>query len=169
MRPWFIGAGSLGALAVIVELWRRARPKRVFVSYDHSEDAKYRRLLEAWSANASFKFSFDERSPKEPIDSKRSDVIKAALTKKMKESEYLLVIVGARAHTSKWMAWEIARAQQSDVNLRLAVVKIDRSFATPAGLRSAGAAWAYGFTRDGILTALRNAGTTTDAQHREEG
>lgn len=37
-----------------------AKPK-VFVSYDHSEDSDYKRLLQAWDANPNFKFDFDSR------------------------------------------------------------------------------------------------------------
>ena len=32
---------------------------KVFVSYDHSEDALYKRLLQAWDANSNFDFEFD--------------------------------------------------------------------------------------------------------------
>ncbi len=28
--------------------------KKVFISYDHSEDVRYKRLLDAWDANTSF-------------------------------------------------------------------------------------------------------------------
>lgn len=33
------------------------KPK-VFVSYDHSEDVLYKRLLQAWDANPDFAFEF---------------------------------------------------------------------------------------------------------------
>ena len=36
---------------------------KVFVSYDHSEDALYKRLLQAWDANPTFDFEFDSRGP----------------------------------------------------------------------------------------------------------
>ena len=38
------------------------KPK-VFVSYDHSEDAVYKYLLQAWDANPEFDFEFDSRGP----------------------------------------------------------------------------------------------------------
>ena len=31
----------------------------VFISYDHSEDVHYKRLLEAWDANSKFDFEFE--------------------------------------------------------------------------------------------------------------
>ena len=64
--------------------------KKVFISYDHSEDVHYKRLLEAWDANTNFEFEFDNRSPGVAIDSNQASVTKAALTKKMKEALYLL-------------------------------------------------------------------------------
>jgi MTH538 TIR-like domain (DUF1863) len=70
-----------------------------------------------------FDFEFDQRSPNIPIDSTDASVIQASLTKKMKESEYILVIIGEKSCTSKWMKWEIDRAKQQDTNLKFASVK----------------------------------------------
>ena len=36
--------------------------KKVFVSYDHSEDVHYKYLLQAWDANTDFDFEFDNES-----------------------------------------------------------------------------------------------------------
>lgn len=134
--------------------------RKVFISYDHSEDVHYKRLLEAWDANSSFDFEFDNRSPHVAINSADAGRVKAALTMMMKSADYLLVIVGKKSHTSKWMTWEIDRAKQSDTKLKLAAVKIDREYTTPAGLLNTGTSWAYSFTRDNILTALNNAKNT---------
>ena len=131
--------------------------KKVFVSYDHSEDLKYKNLLAAWDANSNFEFSFDQRSPNEPIDSQVADRVKAALTVMMKSADYLLVIVGSKSHTSKWMTWEIDRAKKDDVKLNLAGVKIAGGYVTPPGLLGVGTAWAYSFEQDSILEALESA------------
>lgn len=131
--------------------------KKVFVSYDHSEDLHYKNLLRAWDANDNFDFEFDQRSPNEPIDSIESGKIKESLTKMMKQSEYLLVIIGKKSHESKWMNWEISRAKQSDIKLKLVAIKIDNSYTTPSGLLNTGAVFARSFTRDGIIAALNNA------------
>ncbi len=42
----------------------------------------------------------------------------------MKDADYLLVIVGEKTYTSKWVGWEISRARESDVKLKLAAVKL---------------------------------------------
>jgi len=131
-----------------------AKP-RVFVSYDHSEDAHYKNLMLAWDANPNFDFDFDSRGPNVAIDSTEAPVIKAALTKLMKESTHLLVIVGEKTYTSDWMKWEIDRAKQSDTKLKLAAIKLAKSNVTPDGLLNVGTAWATSFERDRIVEALK--------------
>lgn len=131
--------------------------KKVFISYDHSEDAHYKYLLSAWDANSNFEFEFDNRSPSVAIDSTDAVVIKAALTRMMKEADYLLVIVGKKTYTSKWVTWEIDRAKQSDVKLKLAAVKIDRTYTTPPGLLGVGTSWAYSFLQSSVIDALNSA------------
>ncbi len=130
---------------------------KVFVSYDHSEDVLYKRLLQAWDANPSFDFEFDSRGPNVPIDSDDAGVIKASLVKLLKSATHLLVIVGQKSSTSDWMAWEIARAQQSDIKLKLAAVKLSKANLTPAGLLNVGTSWATSFERDRIVDALNDA------------
>ena len=133
-----------------------AKPK-VFVSYDHSEDVHYKRLLQAWDANPDFDLEFDSRGPDVQIDSDEAAVVKAALTRCMQTATHLLVLVGSKSHTSKWMEWEIDRAKQSDLKLRLAAVKLAKENVTPTGLLNIGTAWATSFTRDRIVQALKDA------------
>ncbi|MFT2010974.1 TIR domain-containing protein [Pontibacter sp. 13R65] len=128
----------------------------VFVSYDHSEDVHYKELLRAWNANTTFDFKFDLRSPNVAIDSTEASVVQGALTKKMKESDYILVIIGKKSYSSKWMRWEIERAKQSDTNLKFAAVKIEPGNISPTGL-SWSTAISNGFTLSGIVSALNNA------------
>lgn len=132
------------------------KPK-VFVSYDHSEDVNYKRLLQAWDANSDFDFEFDSRGPDVRINSDEASVVKAALTKRMQTATHLLVLVGAKSYTSEWMGWEIDRAKQRDLKLRLAAVKLDKQNITPISLLGVGTAWATSFTRDRIVQALKDA------------
>lgn len=131
--------------------------KKVFISYDHSEDANYKNMLAAWDANSNFEFEFDNRSPKTAIDSDDAPTIKTALTKMMKSAEYLLVIVGKKTSTSDWVTWEIERAKADDGKLKLAAVKIDREYTSPPGLLGVGTSWAYSFSQDGVIDALDKA------------
>lgn len=130
---------------------------KVFVSYDHSEDAHYKRLLQAWNANPEFDFEFDSRGPNVAIDSEEAGKVKAALTTMMKSATHLLVLVGSKTYSSTWIKWEIDRAKQSDVKLKLAAVKLAKDNGTPSGLMNAGTAWATSFERDRIVDALKAA------------
>jgi hypothetical protein len=131
--------------------------KKVFISYDHSEDLRYKNLLLAWHANDLFEFEFDQRSPNVPIDSNDAARIKQSLTTMIKSADYLLVIIGAKSYTSKWMAWEIERAKQWDTNLKLAAIKINYYNTTPAGLLGCNVAFATAFEQDKIIDALNKA------------
>ena len=129
----------------------------VFVSYDHSEDAHYKRLLQAWDANSSFDFEFDSRGPNVAIDSSEAAVVKAALARMMRTATHLLVLVGRQSAKSNWINWEIERAKQTDVKLKLAAVKLAKLNTTPTGLLGVGTSWATSFERDRIIEALANA------------
>ena len=133
---------------------------KVFVSYDHSEDAAYKRLLQAWDANDSFDFEFDSRGPNVAIDSADAAAIKASLTTKMKSATHLLVLVGEKTSTSSWIKWEIERAKMDDVKLKLAAVKLTKDSVSPAGLLGVGTSWATSFTRDRVVEALAAATNT---------
>ena len=128
---------------------------RVFVSYDHSKDAHYKRLLQAWDANSNFEFEFDSRGPDVAIDSTDASVIKSTLTKMMKGSTHLLVLVGEKSHKSKWMEWEITRAKEKDVNLKIIAVKIAKKNQAPTALMNSGVTWVTSFKRDRISEALK--------------
>jgi hypothetical protein len=127
---------------------------KVFVSYDHSDDAHYKRLLQAWDANRNFDFEFDSRGPDVAIDSTDATVIKQALARMMKGATHLLVLVGEKSTNSKWIKWEIERAKESDTRLKLAAVKLAKSNETPGGLLGVGTSWASSFERDRIVEAL---------------
>ena len=131
--------------------------KKVFVSFDHSEDLRYKNLLKAWNTNPNFDFEFDQRSPDVAINSYNASVIQASLTTMMKQADYLFVIIGAKSANSSWMNWEIERAKKYDVRLKLAAVKIDFRYTTPSGLYGVGTSFANSFTQDAIISALNSA------------
>lgn len=130
---------------------------KVFISYDHSEDALYKRLLQAWDANKDFDFEFDSRGPDVAINSNNAGVVKAALTKMMKEATHILVLVGEKSHESDWMTWEIERAKMDDVQLKFAAIKLTKNSISPPGLLGIGTSWATSFERDRIVDALNAA------------
>lgn len=141
--------------------------KKIFISFDYENDKYYKFLLEAWSANKNIDFSFNDMSSQE-INSYNIDRIKAALTNKIKDATYTLVIVGKEAnkkhkdsnligHTN-WINFEIARSKQ--YKNKLIAVKLDRNFVSPEELLNAEASWALSFTQDSIIKAIENASKT---------
>lgn len=122
------------------------RRERVFISYDHSEDVRMRNLLEAWSRNSQQKFQVERTSPLERINSDDPAVVKRALTPMLKRADCLLVIVGENTAKSPFVRWEIERAQETDVNLKMAAIKLKRGYALPEALKGGRCSWAVGFT-----------------------
>ena len=146
------------AVAAVAGLYYLLKPTKfkVFISYDHSEDVGLRNLLEAWNSNSQFEFSMDRTSPFERINSEDDAVVKRALTRKLKEADYLLVIVGEKTHTSWFVEWEIERAMAEDINLKIAAVKKHPRCKLPKILKG-NASISDRFTRDGVIKALENA------------
>lgn len=131
--------------------------KKVFVSFDHSEDLLYKNLLKAWSTNPTFEFEFDQRSPDVAINSQSAPVIQATLTTMMKQADYLLVLIGAKSYNSSWMNWEIQRAKHTDVKLRLTAIKLNYYNITPTDLLNVSTSFANSFTQEAIIAALEKA------------
>ena len=128
---------------------------KVFISYDHSEDAHYKNLLQAWSDHPRFVFKFDNRSIRTAINSEDASRVKAGISSKMKDATHLFVIVGKLSHTSDWMNWEITRAKQ--LGLKIAAVKIEKANISPVGLLGIGTSWATSFTQTRVIEALDDA------------
>jgi MTH538 TIR-like domain (DUF1863) len=150
-----IGLAAVWGVAALLS----GSARKVFVSYDHDQDARYRDLLRAWDKNPQFEFQFDLTSPVEAIDSHDKGVVKRALTPKMKAAEYLLVLVGEDTARSKWVEWEIERATEPDVNLKVAAIKLHKSSRLPRALQQIGAASATGFSLDNVTRVLNDART----------
>ncbi len=138
--------------------------KKVFVSFDYDDDKHYRNMLKAWDANPNFDFFMSDLTPGE-VNTWDISRIKAALTTKIKEATYTLVIVGENANKKhknstaigyrNWINFEIAKSKEH--GNRLVGVKIDKSYDSPEELLGAGASWAMSFTKDAIIKALDEA------------
>lgn len=137
--------------------------KRVFISFDYEDDAKYRNLLVAWSENEDINFKFDDRTPME-IQTDSVSKVKEVLTKKIKESDICLVIIGDNANKKhkdsleigfkNWINYEISKAKE--FSLKLIGVKINLLNNLPEELHNAGAKIIYSFNREEIIKAIKN-------------
>lgn len=138
--------------------------KKVFVSFDYDNDKRYKFLLQAWDANPEFDFFFSDLSSDE-IKSKSVPVVKQALSAKINQATYTLILVGKEANKrhsdhqeigyKNWLNYEIAKSKEH--KNKLVAVKIDRTYDSPDELLGSGASWAMSFSRDTIIKALADA------------
>lgn len=138
--------------------------KKVFVSFDYTNDKNYKFLLEAWDANKNFEFNFSDMSTQE-IQSWNIARIKAALTVKIKAASHTLVLVGKHANTPhvnralighrNWINFEIH--QSKTFRNRLVAVKLAQYNESPEELLDSGAKWSMTFQEAGIVYALNTA------------
>ena len=136
--------------------------RKIFVSFDFENDRNYKYLLEAWNGNS--EFEFDDKSSKE-INSWNIATIKGALTRKINEADYTIVIVGKEANKrhkdsgligyKNWQNFEIAKSKQN--GNKLIAIKINNDYESPEELLGSGASWAHSFSEEAIMKAVRNA------------
>lgn len=136
--------------------------RKIFVSFDFENDRNYKYLLEAWNGNSDFEF--DDKSTRE-INSWNISTIKAALTRKINEADYTIVIVGKEANKrhkdsqligyKNWQNFEIAKSKEN--GNKLIAIKINSLYESPEELLNSGASWAYSFSEEAIMKAVRNA------------
>jgi MTH538 TIR-like domain (DUF1863) len=148
-------------LRQMAQMPRKVKPK-VFVSFDFENDVHYKRLLEAWSANTRFQFTFQDKTPQE-IQSEDIGRIKAGLTLKLKEATHVLVIVGRYANQwhhdhakighRNWINFEVYQGKQ--FNKKLVAVKLHPSYLLPDEVANAASGWLVeGFNQANIIAAL---------------
>lgn len=142
----------------------RSAAKKICISFDWHNDAKYRNLLRAWTANTKNPVNFEDLTPG-AIDTNDVSRVKGVLTTQIRAATHTLVLVGAHANdqhkdrtkigTCNWIWWEIEQSKSEGKGL--IAVKIESTNPTPDPLYSAGAKWAMSFTQDAILKAINEA------------
>lgn len=138
--------------------------KKVFVSFDYTNDKHYKFLLNAWDANKNLDFVFNDCSSDE-IQSNNIPTIRGGLTRRINTTTYTLVIVGKEANKQhkdhvdigykNWINFEVAQSKEH--GNKLVAVKLDKSYESPDQLLNSGAKWAMSFSQDAIIKALNEA------------
>lgn len=138
--------------------------KKVYVCFDYDRDKHYKYLMEAWNANSDFEFTFNDRSPRE-IQSDDISVIKACLTKKIKEADYTVVLAGKDANSrhsdsteigyKNWQNFEVARSV--DYGNKLVIIELPDYSEAPEECYGHGAIWAGKFNQENIINGLNRA------------
>lgn len=137
--------------------------KHVFVSFDYENDKHYKFLLEAWDANKRFEFLFSDKSSNE-ICSDDISRVKAALTQKINQATYTLVIIGKEANKlhpdhekigfRNWINFEVHQSKLA--GNKLVAVKLDKNNESPNELKNTAATCAMSFKEADIVKALNN-------------
>ena len=138
--------------------------KHVFVSFDYEKDRRYYSLMKAWDKNPNFDFLFSDYTSKE-INSDDVAVVKRALSRKIGESTYTLVIIGEDANKkhpdrleigyTNWQNYEVAKSVER--GNKIIGVKILNSYSAPTEMLNVGASWASSFEQAKIIKALNEA------------
>ena len=135
--------------------------KKIFISFDYTNDHRYKDLLVAWSYNSNFDFSFNNYTSNE-INSSNISAIKAALTNKINQADYTLIIVGKECNKRHkdyreigYKNWQIFELEKSKLaHNKIIAVKLDVYNETPEELYGIGAVWALSFTFNSIKRAI---------------
>ena len=137
--------------------------KKVYVCFDYDQDKHYKYLMNAWSANPNFEFSFNDKSPNE-IQSDDISVIKTCLTKKINEADITIVLAGKDANKMhkdhrqigyiNWQNFEIARS--IDNHNKLILVQLPNYSGEPIEAFRHVSQWVDSFNEAKIMNALKN-------------
>lgn len=138
--------------------------KKIFISFDYTNDKNYRYLLKAFSSNPKFDIEFFDATPEE-INSHDVGRIKAVLTTKIRNATHTLVIIGKHANSyhpdrdaigeRNWQWWEINKSHAE--GKKLIGLKIEASNDSPTPLLNKGAKWAHSFKVESIIDAIDGA------------
>lgn len=142
----------------------RAKKAKVFISFDYTNDNRYRYLLNAIAKNPKFNIEFVDSTPGE-IQSNNISRIKSVLTTRIRESTHTLVIIGEYInsyHTDRdaigqrnWQWWEIEKSAEE--SKKLIGVRLKPSYSLPTPLSKRSYSFVEGFDIDEIEAALNNA------------
>lgn len=154
MNPLVMILGGLGVFVAADRLVSALfRKKRIFVSYYYEKDRALKRLLKAWSKNDKFDIEFDDMSADISLATKTDDELEKELTTRIEESDIVLVLIGSRTHSRKWVSYEVREAVR--LAKPIVAVKHDRSNISPKELKGVGASWVYGFRAKKVSKALK--------------
>ena len=145
-----VGAGICAAVAGVIKLFT-GRTK-IFVSYYYDADSRYKNMLKTWSENQKFDIEFEDVSADVGIRSETDGGLKSALTRKIKDADVLLVLIGKKTHRRKWVLWEVEKALE--LRKRIVAVKIKSTYESPKELLDVGVKWAKSFEYSAIKAAI---------------
>ncbi len=80
--------------------------RRVSIAHQHDDRQQVKGfILLRWNINVNF--SFFDRSLVDPVKSKDESYIQRSIRNEMHGRSVIVVLIGDKTHTSRWVAWEI--------------------------------------------------------------
>ena len=126
--------------------------KRIFISYDYSNDGKYKDLVLTWDKDEDLDFSFYDMSVEVSVDASDAAAIKREISARISDCSHFLCLVGRYSHKSRWVDWEIKTAME--LKKKVVAVQVEKNVTTPNALYGVGTSWALSFDFDVIKKAL---------------
>jgi len=155
LHPLAIILGGIGAVVAADKLIDFLfGKKKIFISYYYDKDKTLKRLLNAWSKNDKFNIDFEDTSADVSLDTKTDEELGKELTKRIKNSDIILVLIGNKTHSRKWVKYEIKEAIR--LHKPIVAVKQSRNHISPTELKSIDANWVYGFRAKKVSDAINN-------------
>lgn len=94
-----------------------AKTYKIFISHCWNYDDVLQHLKDLLDNRGYFFAEYTHVEKSEPINSANDSVIKANITKKLKDSDIVLAIAGVYASHSDWMPWEMDKAKELGLNV----------------------------------------------------
>lgn len=155
LNPFLMIVGVVGLFAIVNKaLISPFRKKKIFISYYYDKDRALKRLLNAWSKNDKFDIDFEDTSADVSLDTSTDEELEYELTKRIKNSDIVLVLIGDNTHSRKWVKYEIREAVR--LQKTIVAVKHRKSSKSPTVLKGVGAHWVYEFRAKKVSDAIKN-------------
>ena len=87
-----------------------AKTYKLFISHRWEYDNLLQNLKDLLNERGYFSAEYYQIEKDSPINSENASVIKANITKRLKETDVVLAIAGVSASYSEWMQWEMDKA-----------------------------------------------------------
>ena len=115
------------------KVYKAVKAKTIFVSYGYIKNAKYKNTLKMWNGNDKFPFRFEDHSSDISIKSDNEGVIKRAISAKISQAEYFIVLIDNDTKNRNMVLWEIDKAVA--LKKPIVVVKTEEKTKLPNQLR----------------------------------
>ena len=94
-----------------------AKTYKLFISHSWEYDNLLQNLKDLLNERGYFSAEYYQFEKNCPCNSEKASVIKANITKRLKETDVVLAIAGVSASYSEWMQWEMDKALELGLNI----------------------------------------------------